>query len=112
VATHLACYRVVQKARVAYQGLVEALMQDPATSKILLRGLLREIRELKKKEALHLTHAQAVVATDEDAAKRLEAVLTIPGIGPITPSPCRPCFARPPKPTEVNRPGFSGGWIT
>lgn len=97
VATHLACYRVVQKARVAYQGLVEALMQDPATSKSLLRELLCEIRELKKKEALHLTHAQAVIATDEEAERRLEAVLTIPGIGPITALTLQTLFRKSPQ---------------
>jgi len=36
VQARLACYRVAQKARVAYQGVVEALSQDSATPQALL----------------------------------------------------------------------------
>ena len=84
VAAHLACYRVVQKARVAYQGLLEALEHDPATGKSLLSGLRREIEDLKARETRQIAQAQAVAAKDEDAARRLDALLSIPGIGPIT----------------------------
>ena len=37
VQARLACYRVAQKARVAYQGLREALNHDPATPRDLPR---------------------------------------------------------------------------
>jgi transposase len=84
VAAHLACYRVVQKARVAYQGLLEALEHDPATGKSLLSGLRREIEELKTRETRRIAQAQAIVVKDEDVARRLDALLSIPGIGPIT----------------------------
>jgi transposase len=84
VAAHLACYRVVQKARVACQGLLEALEHDPATGKSLLNGLRHEIEDLKTRETRQIAQAQAVVARDEDAARRLDALLSIPGIGPIT----------------------------
>jgi len=84
VAARLACHRVVQKARVAYQGLLDALEHDPATSKGLLGGLRREIAELKAREACQLEEAQATVAADVDAAKRLDVLLSIPGIGPMT----------------------------
>jgi transposase len=84
VAVHLACYRVVQKARVAYQGLLEALEHDPATGKSLLSGLRREIEDLKTRETRQIAQAQAVAAKDEDAARRLDALLSTPGIGPIT----------------------------
>ena len=84
MAARLACHRVVQKARVAYQGLLDALEHDPATEKGLLSGLRREVAELKLREECQLEEAQAVVAADADAAKRLDALLSIPGIGPIT----------------------------
>ena len=80
----LACYRVAQKARVAYQGLLEALSQDPATPKALLDELKTEIAELKNKEKLYLVAAQRIVAEDEQAGRRFDALLSIPGIGPIT----------------------------
>ena len=43
IQARLACYRVVQKARVAYQGVEEALSQDPATPRVLLAELKAEI---------------------------------------------------------------------
>jgi len=49
VQARLACYRVAQKARVAYQNVLEALSQDPATSSTLLTELGAEICELKKR---------------------------------------------------------------
>jgi len=84
VQARLACYRVAQKARVAYQGLFEALSQDPATAPALLDELETEISELKGKEKQYLVAAQRIVAEDEQAARRLDVLLTIPGIGPIT----------------------------
>jgi transposase len=84
VAARLACHRVVQKARVAYQGLLDALEHDPATEKGLLSGLRREVAELKLRETRQLEEARAVVAADADAAKRLNVLLSIPGIGPMT----------------------------
>jgi len=39
---------VAQKARVAYQGVVEALSQDPATPQALLAELEAEIAELEQ----------------------------------------------------------------
>ena len=80
----LACYRVVQKARVAYQGLHEALNHDPATSRDLLDELETEIAELKNKEQLYLVAGQRIVVEDEQAARQFAALLSIPGIGPIT----------------------------
>lgn len=84
VSAHLACYRVIQKARVTYQGLVEALKEDPATSDGLVVELEGEIAVMKEKEAYHLTEAQSLIAEDEAASCQLKALLTIPGIGPIT----------------------------
>jgi transposase len=84
VAARLACHRVVQKARVAYQGLLDALAHDPATEKGLLSGLRREVEDLKLRETRQLEEAQAVLVADADAARRLNVLLSIPGIGPIT----------------------------
>jgi len=84
VQARLACYRVVQKARVAYQGLREALNHDPATSRDLLDELEAEIAELKNKEQLYLVAGQCLVVEDEQAAQQLATLLSIPGIGPIT----------------------------
>jgi transposase len=84
IQARLACYRVAQKARVAYQNVLEALSQDPATSSRLLAELRAEIAELKAKEKQHLDAAQQLVEEDEQAAQRLAALLSIPGIGPIT----------------------------
>lgn len=84
IQARLACYRVAQKARVAYQGLHEALENDPATPRTLLAELKTEISELKKKEKLYLVTAQRIVEEDEQMRRRLVALLSIPGIGPIT----------------------------
>jgi transposase len=100
VAAHLAWYRVVQKARVAYQGLLDALEHDPATGKAFLGGLRREIDELKTRETRQVAQAQAVVAREEDAAKRFDALLSIPGIGPITALTLLALFRKYP---DVNR---------
>jgi len=80
----LACYRVARKARVAYQGLREALNHDPATPRALLDELETEIAELKNKEKLSLVAGQRIVAEDEQSARRLDVLLSIPGVGPIT----------------------------
>jgi transposase len=84
VQARLVCYRVSQKARVAYQNVLEALSQDPATSRVLLAELRAEIAELKSKEKQHLVAAQQLVEEDEETAHRLAALLSIPGVGPIT----------------------------
>lgn len=84
IQARLACYRVAQKARVAYQGLYEALENDPATSRTLLAELTTEIAELKNREQRYLVAAQLTVEEDEQARRQLTALLSIPGIGPIT----------------------------
>jgi len=84
IQARFACYRVAQKARVAYQNVLEALSQDPATSRGLLAELRAEIAKLKGKEHQHLVAAQQLVEGEQDAAHRLGALLSIPGVGPIT----------------------------
>jgi len=84
IQARLACYRVSQKARVAYQNVLEALSQDPATSERLLADLREEIAELKGKEKQHLNAAQQVVEEDDEVAQRLAVLLSTPGVGPIT----------------------------
>jgi transposase len=84
IQARFACYRVAQKARVAYQGVLEALSQDPTTSRELLAELRAEIAKLKGKEHQHLIAAQQLVEGEQDAAHRLGALLSIPGVGPIT----------------------------
>jgi transposase len=84
IQARLACYRVAQKARVAYQNVLEALSQDPAMSRSLLAELRAEITQLKMKEKQHLDAAVHLVGEDEQAAQRLSVLLTIPGVGPIT----------------------------
>jgi transposase len=84
IQARLACYRVAQKARVAYQNVLEALSQDPATSSALLTELGAEISALKLKEKQHLVAAQQVVEEDAQGEQRLAGLLSIPGVGPIT----------------------------
>lgn len=84
IQARLACYRVAQKARIAYQNVLEALSQDPATSKSLLTELRAEIAQLKMKEKQHLDAAVHLVEEDEQAAQRLSVLLSTPGVGPIT----------------------------
>ena len=84
IQARLACYRVAQKARVACQGVVEALSHDPATPRELLAELKVEIADLKAKERHHLVAAERLVAEDAQAAQRLAGLLSIPGVGPIT----------------------------
>jgi transposase len=83
IQARLACYRVAQKGRVAYQNVFEALSQDPATSRALLAELRAEISELKKKEKRHLGAAQQFGEGDKETSQRLDAPLSIPGVGPI-----------------------------
>jgi len=84
IQARLACYRVAQKARVAYQGLHEALENDPATPTTLLAEIKAEISALKNREERYLVAAQRNAEEDEQTGRRLVALLSIPGIGLIT----------------------------
>jgi transposase len=84
VAARLACHRVIQKARVAYQGLLDALDHDPGTERELLRDLRLAIADLKQQEKIQLAAAQAAILADEQVARRFRALLSIPGVGPMT----------------------------
>jgi len=84
ISVQLAIYRVTQKARVAYQGLFEALSQDLSTPKELLVELSEMITALKEKEQECIAGAQRLVEEEEVAADSLQALLSIPGVGPIT----------------------------
>lgn len=84
ILARLACYRVTQKSRVAAQGLYEALSHDPATPQSVLDELQATIASLKKEEVRHIVQAQDAVYEDEEAARQMECLLSIPGIGPVT----------------------------
>jgi len=84
IQARLTCYRVAQKARVAYQNVLEALSQDPATSGELLGEVREEIRELKSKEKQQVDAAQKLIEDDSDTKHRFDLLLSIPGVGPIT----------------------------
>ena len=84
IQARLACYRVAQKSRVAYQNVLEALSQDPATSTALLDEVRGEVHELKRKEQQQVNAAQELVGEDPEARERIGLLLSIPGIGPIT----------------------------
>ncbi|MBU0595590.1 IS110 family transposase [Candidatus Bipolaricaulota bacterium] len=84
IQARLACYRVAQKSRVAYQNVFEALSHDPATSDVLLDEIRAEIGELKHKEKRQVDAAQKLVKEDPETKERLELLLSIPGVGPIT----------------------------
>lgn len=75
---------MTQKARVAYQGLVEALRQDPSTPKGLLAELTSIIAVLAEKERECVARAQKLIEEDKKAARSFQALLSIPGVGPIT----------------------------
>lgn len=84
IQARLTCYRVAQKSRVAYQNVLEAMREDPATSDQLLAEVATEIREMKRKECQQADAAQQLVMGDGEAERRFTALLSIPGIGPIT----------------------------
>jgi transposase len=84
IQARLACYRVAQKARVAYQNVLEALSQDPATSRDLLRELGEEIAGFRSKEKQQVEAAHRDVESENEASRRLDVLLSIPGVGPIT----------------------------
>lgn len=84
ISVHRAVYRVTQKARVAYQGLVEALNQDPSTPKELLDELTDTIASLKEKEQECIARVQELIAEEEAASEALQVLWSIPGVGPIT----------------------------
>ena len=80
----LALYRVTQKARVAHQGLLEALANDPFTPQTLLNRLKADIASMKEKEAECVACAQAIIEEDEEACLSLQALMSVVGLGPIT----------------------------
>ena len=84
IAVQLAIYRVTQKARVAYQGLLEALSQDPFTPRELLAELGETITALRDREQGCIAQAQKLIAEEERAAGAFQGLLSIPGVGPIT----------------------------
>lgn len=84
VSVQLAIYRGTQKARVAYQGLFEALSQDPSTPKELLAELTDMITSLKEREQGCIARAQKLIAEEKKASESFQALLSIPGVGPIT----------------------------
>lgn len=100
IQARLTCYRVAQKSRVAYQNVLEAMSQDPATSGELLAEVTAEIREIKRKEKQQADAAQQLVMRDADAERRFTALLLIPGIGPITALTLLALFRKYP---DVNR---------
>ena len=84
LSAHLAVYRVTQKARVAHQGVFEALSQDPSTPKALLDELAVTIESLKEKEKACVARMQALISEEKSASSALQALLSIPGVGSIT----------------------------
>ena len=84
LSAQLAIYRVTQKARVFYQGLFEALNQDPSTSRELLSELTETITSLKEKEQECIAQAKKLIEEEKEAAQSLQVLLSIPGVGPIT----------------------------
>jgi len=84
VSAQLALYRVTQKARVAYQGLFEALSQDPSTPRELLDELTETITSLKEKEQECIARAKKLIEEEEAASRSLQSLISIPGLGPVT----------------------------
>ncbi len=84
VSAQLAIYRVTQKARVSYQGLLEALSQDPSTPKEVLEELTETVTSLKEKEQECITQAQKLIKEEEAAAQSFQVLMSIPGVGPVT----------------------------
>ena len=84
VSAQVAIYRVTQKARVAYQGLFEALSQDPSTPQELLTELTETITSLKKKERECISRAKKLIVKEEVTAQSFQVLQTVPGVGPVT----------------------------
>lgn len=92
----LACYSLAQKARVAYQGLLEALTHDPATPQEIIRDLKGEVTHLRRQEEGEMERAQRLIRDDEEASAALLSLLTIPGLGPVTATTLLALFRRYP----------------
>lgn len=84
LSAHLAVYRVTQKARVAHQGVYEALSHDPSTPTGLIDELTDTITSLKKKEKECIACLEKLISEEEEGSKSLQALLSISGVGPIT----------------------------
>ena len=84
LSAQLALYRVIQKARIAYQGLLEAWINDPSTPKTSINRLRADIAAMKEKEADCVARAEEIVEVDEEASSTLQTLMSIPGLGPIT----------------------------
>lgn len=84
LSAQLALYRVTQKSRVAYQGVLEAVTNDPFTEEAVVEGLKAEIVAMKGKEARCVARAEEIIKEDQQASSTLQALLSIPGLGPIT----------------------------
>ena len=65
-------------------GCVLCTPTDPATPRTLLAEIKAEIAELKNREERYLVATQRNAEEDEQTGRRLVALLSIPGIGPIT----------------------------
>jgi transposase len=84
LATRLSCHRVVQKARVTFQGVLEALSHDPDTPSELLGELKERINRLKSWEEQELSRAEEYIREDKQASSALDRLLSIPGIGLVS----------------------------
>lgn len=84
LSVQLALYRVIQKARITYQGLLEAWINDPSTPKTSINRLGADIASMKGKEARCVARAEEIIEEDQQASSTLQALMSIPGLGPIT----------------------------
>ena len=84
ISAQLMLYRVTQKARVSYQGVFEALSQDPSTPGELLDEISEMIASLKEKERECIARAEDLIEGDGEASQSLQVLMTIPGVGLVT----------------------------
>ena len=84
LSAQLALYQAIQKARVAYQGLLEAFSNDPFTPRRLLTSVKSEIRVMKEKEVKRIACAQAMINKEKKASLSLAVLQSVVGLGPVT----------------------------
>ena len=84
LSSFMSLYKVVQKNRVACQGLKEALSKDPMTDPEVFQDLEEEIIRLKTKEKEIICKAQELIRKEDDRGQCLKGLESIPGIGTVT----------------------------
>ena len=75
---------MIQKARIACQGLLKAWINDQLTPKTLLNKFRADIVSKKEEEADYVARAEEIAKENGEASPTRQVFMTIPELRPIT----------------------------